>query len=87
MLFYTLTITDLSGNVTKTEKMNHITAMQAINQLLINYGFNKPITKDTFHNILSRPNVLPERLRWLFNNGKLVFEPTNEPKPKSKPTN
>jgi hypothetical protein len=78
MLYYTLTITAPDGVTTKREKLNHIDAMQAVNDTILSYGFNKPITNDTFHNILCRPALLPERLRWVINTGKLKLERTNE---------
>lgn len=80
MLYYTLTITSPDGITTRRDKLNHRDAMQAINDTLAAYSFNKPITKDTFHNILCRPTLLPERLRWVINTGKLKLEKTNEPK-------
>jgi len=81
MLYYTLTITSPDGSTAKQEKLTHTDAMQAINNTISAYGFSKPIKYDTFHNILCRPNVLPERLKWLINTGKLTLERTNQPKP------
>jgi hypothetical protein len=78
MLYYTLTITSPTGEITKRDKLNHIDAMQLVNNTILAYGFNKPITNDTFHNILSRPALLPERLKWVINTGKLKLERTNE---------
>lgn len=83
MLYYTLTITSPAGITTKLEKLNHVTAMQEINNTILAHGFNKPITRETFHNILCRPHLLPERLRWIMNTGKLQLERTNQTKPRS----
>ncbi len=80
MLYYTVTITSPDGSTTKQEKLTHAHAMQAINDTISAYGFSKPITKDTFHNILCRPKLLPERLKWLMNTGKLSVTKTNQPK-------
>jgi hypothetical protein len=81
MLYYTLTITSPDGTTTKRDKLTHTDTMLAINNTISAYGFSKPITYDTFHNILCRPNLLPERLKWLMNTGKLSVERTNQPKP------
>lgn len=80
MLYYTVSVTRPDGLTTKLEKLTHIEAIQAINDTISAYSFSKPITKDTFHNIQSRPNLLPERLKWLINTGKLSVTRTNQPK-------
>lgn len=82
MLYYTIIITNLDGTITKLEKLNHVSAIQHINNTIHMYGFNKPINVDTFHNILCRPHLLPERLRWVMNTGKISIERTNQPKAK-----
>ena len=80
MLYYSITITSPDGSTTKREKLTHTEAMTGINDTISAYGFSKPITKDTFHNILCRPHLLPERLKWLMNTNKLSVTKTNQPK-------
>lgn len=80
MLYYSVSITSPAGDITKMEKLTHNDAMLAINDTISEYGFSKPITKDTFHNILCRPNLLPERVKWLINHNKLCVTKTNQPK-------
>jgi len=73
-MYYTLKITDAQGVNAIYEKINHATAINHINQLLVSYGFPKPITKNTFNNIMTRNHVLPDRLKFLLNNNKLSLQ-------------
>lgn len=79
MLYYSLMITNPAGDITNMIKITHNEAMLAINNTILEYGFSKGITKDTFHNILCRPKLLPERLKWLMNNNKICVTKTNQP--------
>jgi hypothetical protein len=81
MLYYTLTITSPDGTTTRRDKLNHTEAIIAINATIADYGFRKSITYNTFHNILCRPHLLPERLNWVIKTGRLSLERTNQPKP------
>lgn len=72
-MYYTVTTVDPTGVETKHDKINHSTAILTINALLEAYGFSRPITKNTFNSILCRPDKLPDRLKWLLNNKKLII--------------
>jgi len=80
-MYYKIKTINPLGVETIYEKVNHLTAISTINELLLSYGFTKPITKNTFNNILTRDDLLPDRLKFLINTGKLSISRHNVPPP------
>jgi hypothetical protein len=80
-MYYTIKVVDIQGVESMHEKINHVAAMNTINQLLLSYGFSKSITKNTFNNIITRSGILPDRLKFLINNNKLKVTRWNVPPP------
>lgn len=83
-MYYTVKTIDPQGAVNIQTKINHLEAIATINNLLLSYGFNKEISKNTFNNIITRPVLLPERVKYLINNLKLSVERHNLPPPLKK---
>jgi hypothetical protein len=80
-MYYTIKTIDTNNLEIVHEKINHSTAIEIINQLLSSYGFTKSITKNTFNNILTRPGLVPDRLKYLINTNKLLVSRYNIPAP------
>jgi hypothetical protein len=73
-MYYKIKTISSNGTQSFYRKEKHVRSMEIINALLVDYGFTKPITKNTFNNILTRPSTLPDRIKWLINTGKLIIE-------------
>lgn len=80
-MYYKITSVSTQGTETTYDKVNHLMAIAIINDLLTSYGFTKQITKNTFNNILTRTDLLPDRLKFLINTGKLSICRHNVPPP------
>jgi hypothetical protein len=80
-MYYKIKTISPQGVETNYDKVNHLMAISAINALLLSYGFTKQITKNTFNNILTRNDLLPDRLKFLINTGKLCVSRYNIPAP------
>ena len=80
-MYYKIKTVNPQGVETTYDKVNHLMAISTINTLLLSYGFTKQITKNTFNNILTRTDLLPDRLKFLINTGKLSVSRHNTPPP------
>ena len=76
-MYYKLDMVMPDSSVVNIDKIDSHNCLIEINRLLLIYGFSKEISTCCFNNIRSRPNLLPDRVKWLLNNHKLVIDKYN----------